>query len=307
MVSSRSGVAKLAIISIIILIVIKAIAAILTGSISIRADAIHSVIDLSGVIVGYIGIRISDKPPDEKHTFGHGKAESIASAIIAGLIFVAAGTIFYEAIRRLISGGTLALVDVGIYITLAAIVINGAMSWYSLRVAHTTDSLALEASARDMLADVLSSVAVLVGLILVRFTGLVILDPIVALLVAVLIARTAFMTMKKSLSDLIDTKLPEEEERIITLAITEHIGELTSFHALRTRKAGNQRYIELHIVMRKNAVLEEAHRLCDHLEEDIKNKLPHTSVIIHTEPCSGECETCPVPLDQCPDKYQDKW
>ena len=135
MFSTRIGAAKLSIASVSLLILLKVVASILTGSISIRADAVHSVIDLSGVIIGYIAIRISGKPPDEQHAFGHGKAENIASAVIAGLIFIAAGTIFYEAVKRLIVGGTVELVTIGIYVTAAAIVINGATSWYVLNIA----------------------------------------------------------------------------------------------------------------------------------------------------------------------------
>ena len=292
MFSTRSGAAKLSIVSVSLLVLLKAVASILTGSISIRADAVHSVIDLSGVIIGYIGIRISGKPPDEQHAFGHGKAENIASTVIAGLIFVAAGTIFYEAIKRLIFGGTVELVTVGIYVTAVAIVINGTTSWYVLRVARSTDSVALEATARHMLADVLSSCAVLVGLILVWLTGLNILDPLVALLVAILIVRTAYLTIKRSLGDLIDVKLPEAEESIIKSCIMEHGGQLVGFHKLRTRKAGSQRYVDLHVVMPKDTSVEAAHRLCDHLEQDIGNRLPPVSVTIHVEPCSEECDQC---------------
>ncbi len=297
MFSSGIGAAKLSIVSVSLLIIVKAVASILTGSISIRADAVHSVIDLSGVIIGYIGIRISEKPPDEHHAFGHGKAENIASTTIAGLIFIAAGIIFYEAVKRLITGGTIELITLGIYVTAAAIVINGATSWYTLRVSRRTESAALEATARDMLADVLSSAAVLAGLILVRITGLTILDPIVAMFVAMLIARTAYVTMKRSVGDLIDVKLPEEEEKIIKASIIEHVGTLVDFHALRTRKAGNQRYIDLHLVMPKNVSVEEAHRTCDHLEHHIQDKLRHANVTIHVEPCNEKCEQCPITCD----------
>jgi len=124
------------------------------------------------------------------------------------------------------------------------------------------------------------------------------LDPIVALLVAVLIARTAYLTMKKSFGGLMDTRLPEAEEDEIRSCITEHAGQLIGFHELRTRKAGDQRYIELHLVMSKNASVEEAHRMCDHLEQDIKSRLPRSSVTIHVEPCSEECDQCSIPTDQ---------
>jgi len=299
MLATKENAAKLSIFTVALLIVMKVVASILTGSIGIRADAIHSVIDLSGVVIGYIGIRISGKPPDERHAFGHGKAENIAAVVIAGLIFVAAGTIVYEAVKRLVGGVTLQLVTVGIYVTAAALVINVIISWYALRVARSTDSVALEATARDMLADVFSSCAVLVALILVKLTGLSILDPIVALLVAILIARTAYVTMKRSFGELVDIRLPKAEEDEIMSCIMEHGGELVGFHRLRTRKAGSQRFIDLHLVMPKNASVEETHRMCDHLEEDIEHRLRHTSVTIHVEPCDGDCDRCSIPPHLC--------
>ncbi|MGB7294496.1 MAG: cation diffusion facilitator family transporter [Candidatus Aminicenantales bacterium] len=292
MLATKENVARLSILSVSLLIIMKAVASIITGSIAIRADAVHSVIDLSGVIIGYIGIKISGKPPDAEHAFGHGKAEHIAGGVIGGLIFIAAGTIFYQAIRNLISGATVELVPLGIYVTLAAIVINVTVSRYALSVARSTDSPALEASARDLFADVLSSCAVLAGLVLVQFTGISRLDPIVALLVAVIIVRTAFLTVKKSILGLMDTRLPGEEEDEIISCIREHTTQLAGFHKVRTRKAGSQRFIDFHLMLPKNMSLDEAHLMCDHLEKDIENRLPHSSATIHVEPCGTECEDC---------------
>ncbi len=284
MFSTRSGAAKLSIVAISLLILMKVIASIITGSIGIRADAVHSTLDLVAAVIALIGIKVSAKPADERHPYGHGKAENISAVLVAGLIFIAAGTIVYEAVKRLIVGVSLELIPVGIYVTAAAIAINLLISWYVLRVSRRTDSLALEASARHMFTDVLSSVAVLIGLVVVQLTGLSLLDSIVALGVAVIITKSAYGILRKSFGGLIDVKLPEDEENIIRSAVMEHIGELVEYHQLRTRKAGDQRYIDLHIVMPKNISLEDAHRMCDHLEQDIKSKLQHASVTIHAEP-----------------------
>lgn len=299
MLATKENAAKLSIVAVSFLIAMKVVASIVTGSIAIRADAIHSVIDLVGAIVGFIGIKIADRPPDRQHPFGHGKAENIAGVVIAALIFIAAGTIAYQAITRLISGATVELVTVGIYVTAAAIAINLAISWYMMRVARATDSVALEATARDLTADVLSSVAVLVGLILVRLTGVALLDPIVALLVAILIFRTAFLTMKKSFGGLIDTRLPRPEERKIIACLGKHSGQLVGFHKIRTRKAGSQRYIDFHLVVSKDVSVEKAHQLCDELEQQIEARLSYTSVTIHIEPCDGKCEQCSLTPDIC--------
>lgn len=284
--STKEGVAKLSIVSVSVLIIIKAVAGVLTGSISIMADAIHSVLDLLGVIIGFICIRAAGKPPDEQHAYGHGKAENIAGVVVAALIFAAAATITYEAIKRIIIGSTVELLDVGIYVTVAAIVINLSISQYALRTARSYDSPALEAVARDMFADLSSSGAVLIGLVLVRITGINMLDSIVALLVAVLIGRTAYHTMKKSLSVLMDTRLPKDEEAAIRSCIKKYANYIIDFHKLRTRKAGSQRHIDLHLVMKKDISLDEAHKLCDKIEAQIKNKLPESDITIHCEPYS---------------------
>jgi cation diffusion facilitator family transporter len=299
MLATKEGAARLAIVAVSLLIVIKTAASIVTGSIAIRADAIHSVIDLFGVVIGYTAIRIASKPPDESHPFGHGKAENIAGVVIAAMIFIAAGIIAYQAIVRLIAGGLVEMVPLGIYVTAAAIAINLLVSWYALRVARATESIALEATARDLLADVLSSAAVLVGLILVQFTGIAILDSIVALLVAILIGRTALFTMKKSFGGLMDIRLPQAEEDEIVAIIKRHGDLIAGFHKIRTRKAGSQRQIDFHLVVSRHISVERAHRLCDRLEEEIEKRLSDTSVTIHVEPCDGKCEKCATSPDLC--------
>ncbi len=299
MLATKEGAAKLAIFAVSLLIVIKTAASIVTGSIAIRADAVHSVIDLFGVIIGYTAIKIAGRPPDKRHPYGHGKAENIAGVVIAAMIFIGAIIIAYQAVVRLITGGEMELVTLGIYVTAAAIAINLLVSWYTLRVARATESIALEATARDLFADVLSSGAVLVGLILVQFTGIAILDSIVALLVSVLIGRTAFLTMRKAFGGLMDIKLPQVEEDEIVACLSEHADLIAGFHRIRTRKAGSQRQIDFHMVVSRHISVEQAHRLCDQLEEDIEKRLSDTSITIHVEPCDGNCEKCSTSPDLC--------
>jgi cation diffusion facilitator family transporter len=292
---TKEGTAKLSILVISLLIAIQAFASVITGSIGIRADAIHSVIDLFGAVIGYIGIRIASRPPDKRHAFGHGKVENIAGVTIGFIILFAAGIIAYQAVQRLKSEEPLDLLTVGIILTASVTVINGAISWHAFRVAKATDSPALEATARDMFADALSSFAVLIGLVLVWLTGLSILDPIVALLMAIMIARTAFHTILKSLGGLMDTRLPESEEKIIRLCITEYSNRVVSFHQLRTRKSGSQRHIDLHLIVPREASVDEAHEICDRLEENIERRLQSVDVTIHIEPCTDDdCDFCLV-------------
>jgi cation diffusion facilitator family transporter len=302
--SVKSRAAAVSVASNSLLILLKIIAGIMTGSISLIAEAIHSLMDLAAAIVAFFSVRISDKPADKEHPFGHGKAENISGVVEAILIFVAAGIIIYEAIIRVMHGETLELLEIGIAIMVVSIVVNILVSRYLLKVSRETDSLALEVDAGHLTTDVLTMSGVLVGLVIVRLSKLMgfnlnILDPVVAILVSLLIIRTAYVLTRKAFGGLIDVKLPEEEEKNIKLAIMEHFGgEVVSFHKLRTRKAGSQRYIDLHLVMPKHITLEEAHLMCDHLEKDMKTRLLRTDITIHVEPCDGKCEACLIKCDK---------
>jgi cation diffusion facilitator family transporter len=302
MFSTRSGAAKLALAVVTGLVVLKIVVGIITGSISIIAQAVDSFLDLFAIAITFFAVIIATKPADEEHTFGHGKAEDIAAVVQAVLIFIAGLLIIYSAVRRIITGTTLELTEAGIGVMLVSIIASIFLSRYLLRVSRATDSIALEASARNIAADVYSAAGVLVGLVVIRFTGLGIIDPIIALLVSLVILKSAYNVLRKSFGGLIDVKLPEAEENVIRSAIMEHVGELVDFHALRTRKAGNQRYIDLHLVMPRDIRVEEAHQMCDHLEQDIKIKLKRASVTIHVEPCREDCDRCPVPPDLRNDK-----
>jgi len=299
MFSTRSGAAKLSLIVVTGLIGLKVGVAVITGSISITAQAVDSFLDLFAVAIIFFAIGIAARPADEKHPYGHGKVEDMAAVVQAILIFAAGGLIIYSAVLRIIAGTTIELTEVGIGVMLVSIVASIFLSRHLRRVSQATDSIALEASARNIAVDVYSAAAVLVGLLVIRFTGLQIFDPIIALLVALFILKVAYDVLRKSFGGLIDVKLSEAEENIIRSSIMECAGEVVGFHELCTRKAGNQRYIDLHLVMPKNASVEEAHRLCDELERDMKTRLSHTTVLIHVEPCSEECDQCPTPPRLC--------
>lgn len=292
--ANKESIAWLSIISIGLLILMKYIASFMTGSVGIRADAFHSTIDFVGAIVALICIRISSRPADNQHSFGHGKAENVAGIFVAGLIFIAAGTITYEAIHRLISDSTMEMVTAGIYITCVAVAINLAVSGYILRVAKTTDSIALEATGRDMLADSYSSIAVLIGLVLVSLTGINELDAIVALLVAGIIAKTAFFTFKRALQGIMDTRLSEDDEKIIESCIADYEKNIAGFQHLRTRKSGSERFIDFQLIVPKHLSVEKAHSICDELEAQIADKLDPIYTTIHVEPCTFVCDNCPV-------------
>jgi len=276
------------------LIVLKVIVGVITGSISIIAQAVDSFLDLFAVAIIFFAISIATKPADEEHPFGHGKVENIAAIVQAMLIFIAGGLIIYSAVQRIITGNVVEMTEAGIGVMVVSIIASVFLSRYLLRVSKVTDSIALQAVAHNIAADVYSAAAVLAGLVAIRFIRLNILDPIIAILVALFILKVAYDVLRGSYGGLIDVKLPEAEEAVIKSAILEHYSDVVNFHRLRTRKAGSQRYIDLHLVMPKNSSVEEAHRMCDHLEQDIKARVPQTSVTIHVEPCNIECKRCMV-------------
>jgi len=294
MAASQSSAARLMLMVVVGLIVLKVAVAVITGSISILAQAVDSSLDLLAVVITFIAVRIAIKPADREHPFGHGKVDNIAAMAQALLILTAGGLIIYSAVQRIITGARVELAEAGIAVMLVSMVVSIFLSRYLLKASRATGSAALEANSHNIAVDVYSTASVMVGLLVVRFTGLEILDPIIAMAVAALILKSGYDVLRKSFGGLIDVKLPQAEEDEIRSCLMEHDYQVVAFHALRTRKAGSYRYIDLHLVMPKKASVEEAHRMCDHLERDIKNRLHHTHVTIHVEPCATECEQCSV-------------
>ncbi len=294
MFSTRRGATWLALIVILGLVSLKLVIALITGSISIFAQTADSFLDVIAVLIAFFSIRMSVKPADEEHPFGHGKIENISAVAQAILIFTAGGLIIYSAINRIISEEAIELTEAGIGVMAISIIASILLSRHLLKVSKATDSLALEAIGHNIAADVYSAAGVLVGLVVIRITGLVILDPIIALVVSIIIFKSAFTVIGKSFYGLMDTRLPKSEEKEIASCLKEHSGQLVGFHKLRTRKAGNQRFIDLHLILPKSACIEEAHRICDNLEQELEDKLTNTNVTIHVEPCSIECDRCYV-------------
>lgn len=293
----KSKAAGFSILSNTCLILLKLGAGIITGSVSLIAEAIHSVMDLAAAAVAFVSVRVSDKPPDSKHPFGHGKAENISGVTEGLLIFIAAGLIMNEAVHKIIEGAHLEMLEIGIAIMAVSIAVNAVVSRYLKKVSRDTDSLALEADATHLTTDIMTMAGVLIGLVVVRLTGLYILDPIIAIVVALLIIKAAFDITRKSLGGLMDISLPESEQEIIKGCILDHSDMSLGFHRLRTRKVGSQREIDLHLVIPRTKSVEDAHGICDRLEKDIEEILNRVDVNIHIEPCDADCAGCPISCD----------
>ncbi len=290
----KNRIAALSVTSNTILLVSKLIIGLLIGSVSVISEGIHSGIDLVAAIIAFFSVRKSSQPPDAEHYYGHGKYENVSGAIEAILILVAAFLIIREAYLKLVNGVMLEDVNLGIAVMIVSVIANYYISGRLLKTAKRTESIALEADAWHLRTDVFTSLGILLGLVIIRFTGIKILDPIMAIIVALFILRAAIQLTWKSVRDLIDVRLPSNEENIISNIIQKYSGKYFEFHKMRTRKAGSDRFIDFHLVVCKDANIEEAHNLADQMEQEIIREFPRASVIIHIEPCENpkHCDEC---------------
>jgi len=291
--STKAGATKLLIGVVVALIAIKVLVGLLTGSISVLAQAADSLLDLFAGIITFSAVRIAAKPADAEHPYGHGKAEDIAGVGQGILILVAGGLIIYSAVVRILTGQYRVEQPVaGIIVMAVSIVVSIFLSRHLMRVSRRTNSVALEANARNIATDVYSTSAVLAGLAILQFTKVDIIDPIMAIAVAIYIVKVAIDTIRKPISGLLDEKLPPSQEAVIAESIKKHGTEVYDFHALRTRRSGSQSYIDLHLVLARDLSLERVHQICDQIENEIQSTLSEASVTIHCEPCDTECEQC---------------
>jgi len=278
--SSKTAAASISIISNTSLVIIKFIAGFMSGSVSVISEAIHSMMDLLAAVIAFFAVRISDNPADEEHPYGHGKFENVSGVIEALLIFIAAIWIIYEAIHKLLIGAPIENASIGIIVMSISAVTNFFVSRHLYRVAKRTDSIALEADALHLKTDIYTSAGVAIGLILIWITGIRIIDPIVAILVALLILRESYELLNRAYKPLLDTAISAKELLLIEKCC--HESKYT-YHDLKSRQSGRQRFIEFHLVMPGDVPLKDAHQKCDEIEELIKSKISHISILIHVE------------------------
>ena len=285
--STKSRTARLSIFSNTALIVMNTVVGLLSGSVSILSEAVHTVIDLMAAIMAYFSVKISDKPADEGHPFGHGKFENISAVVEALLIFVASGWIIHHAVIRLIEGeiiiGDQGL-TLGFIVMMVSAFINLVVSRRLYRVARETDSIALKADALHLSTHVYTSAGVGISLAVIYFTGWHFLDPIAAIVVASYILKEAFEILIEAFKPLTDNSLPEEEQVLIKEILKNNISKNMSYHMLRTRKTGSYREIDLHLEVPGNMTVIDSHDLCDKIEEEMKENLANVKITIHVEP-----------------------
>jgi cation diffusion facilitator family transporter len=277
--------AALSVVSNSTLILLKVIAGTVTGSVAILTEAIHSSIDLVASIVAYFSVRKAGEPADESHRYGHEKIENLAAAIEGILILVGSAAIAFESIRRLIKGGQVQMLGLGIAVVGLSIVVNVVVSAVLARNARLTGSPALEADAAHLRTDAMTSSGVLLALVLVKVTGANWIDPVVALMVAAAIVVTGVRLLTRSSQVLVDQSLPQPEIEAIRGAIEAFAPRgVVGYHELRTRRAGSRRYVDLHVQFRAGTSLEDAHRTAHELQDLIAARLDGADVLIHLEP-----------------------
>ena len=294
--SGKERVALLSVVSNTILTILKLVIGIVTGSISIISEAVHSGVDLVASIIAFLSVRISGKPSDREHPFGHGKVENISGTVEAILIFFAAGWIMWEAFSKFIHPVPLDNLGWGIGVMLVSTIANTVISRMLMKVGKETNSAALLADAWHLRTDVWTSAGVMAGISLIwlsetLFPGMHFhrIDPVAAFIVAILIIRAAYQLTIESGRDLLDVALPEAEEELIREHILGFQPDVYGFHRLLTRKAGATRFIEFHILVNSHMSVEESHRISDRMTEEIEEHLAGSSITIHVEPCDGTC------------------
>jgi cation diffusion facilitator family transporter len=267
------------------LIALKLVAGVVTGSVSIITEAVHSSVDLVASIIAFVSVRKADVPADQEHRYGHHKIESLAAAIEGMLILAGSAIIVFEAIRRLINGSQVEHLGFGIVVIAFSGCVNFAVSSFLARRARQTESPALEGDAAHLRTDAWTSFGVLGGLILVQITGQTWIDPLVALVVAAAIVAAGLRLLTRSSRVLVDEALPGAEQAVIAEEVVAFGPRgVAGFHNLRTRRAGPRRYVDLHVQFRSGTTLEAAHRTAHELQDAITARLRNADVLIHLEP-----------------------
>jgi len=301
----KAAVAWLSVISNTLLVLLKLGIGLAIRSVSVISEAIHSGVDLLAAIIALVAVKTAGKPADNEHPFGHGKVENISGTVEAFLIFLAAAWIIFEAVQKLLNPSkAMGEVHWGVIVMLVSAIANTIVSHLLFKVGKRTDSVALQADAWHLRTDVYTSLGVMTGLAIIWIgerlfptVNLRWVDPVAALVVAMLIIRAAWSLTLQSSRDLLDASLPVDEERWIR----DYIGRLRptvhGFHHLRTRKAGHARFIEFHLIVEGDMSVDDSHRISEVMSCDIEERFPDATVTVHIEPCDGICK--PVCVAGC--------
>ncbi len=276
-----------------------------TSSVGLFADAAESVVNLSAGIIALVALTIAHTPPDSRHSYGHGKAEYFSSGIEGLLVLGAAMGIAVAALQRFLNPAELDNLGLGLVATLFAAGINWGTARVMLRAAREYDSIVLEADARHLMTDVWTSAGLVAALaVLLVAPDLAFVDPLLAALMALNIARTGWDLLSRSVGGLMDNALPPEELALIAHSVARRAPAGAEIHALRTRKSGNRRFVDFHLLLPGMTTVKEAHDICCDVEQEIGASLPPVSVSIHVEPLEEQASGngAAEPERHCPEE-----
>jgi cation diffusion facilitator family transporter len=292
----KQSVAALSIASNTTLVIGKIVVGLVTGSVSVLSEAIHSGMDLLAALIAFVAVRTSGRPADDEHPWGHEKVENLSGAFEAILIFVAALWIIWESIDKLIHPRPIDAIGLGVAVMGISTAVNVLVSRALFRVGKETDSIALLADAWHLRTDVYTSMGVMIGLAFIWLgsfvlpsVNLALIDPVVAIAVALLIGKTAIKLTRQSVADLLDTSMPEEERAWIADHLSSQRPEVCGFHRLRTRRAGAKRFVVFHLLVDAEMHVNESHGIADRVSAGIYAHFPGCHVTVHVEPCDGSC------------------
>jgi cation diffusion facilitator family transporter len=279
-------------------ILLKGIAWKLTGSVGLLSDAIESFVNLAGALMALWMLTVAAQPADDDHAYGHSKAEYFSSAFEGFLIFLAAFSIGYTALERLLAPQPLEAIGLGLAVSAVASVINFATARVLMRVGKANNSITLEADAHHLMTDVWTSVGVIIGVGLVSLTGWTVLDPIIALLVAVNILWTGWQLMHRSTAGMMDASLPAEHLQEIERVLESYRQQGMEFHALRTRQAGSRAFVSFHLLVPGDWTVKSGHDCSEHIEAAIREAIPHAHITTHLEPIEDPLSMADKELDR---------
>lgn len=263
---------------------LKTLAYRLTGSVGLLSDALESGVNLVAALVAFWALTLAARPADADHHYGYSKAEYFSSGLESALIVVAATAILVTAVERLLHPQPLGPVDLGLILSLLATAINGAVARVLLRAGHRLDSITLRADAHHLLTDVWTSLGVVLGVALTKLSGQAVLDPLIAIAVALQIIYTGWRLLRETAAGLLDRALAPDDLATLQALLEAHSGGGVAFHALRTRRAGSRRFVSFHVLVPGAWTVQRGHDFCERIEAEISAVLPRCHPFTHLEP-----------------------
>ncbi len=275
------------------LLFVKFAAYALTGSAAILSDATESIVNVIAAAFAFYSLKVSMKPPDDQHPYGHGKAEFFSAAFEGGAIIVAALWIIYKSVYELATGPTFHELGVGIWLIIFSITANAVLGTFLIRKGRQNANLILEADGKHVLTDVATSAGIVAGLVLMYFTNWFWLDAIIAIVMAAVIVRTGWNLLKTAGTGMMDAKCPEDDAKIKLVLDSQQFREVCGYHKLRHRHSGGMHFVDFHLIFPRETSVAQAHAVATAIEAAIASSLGDAGVMAHIEPCKRiDCPNC---------------